>query len=158
MTAGQRCGDCRYASGSRERPSNGIVLCDIDGTLALRGDRAPHDHDSSMEDAVNWPVVRVCERLYKAGLGIVLISGRDEQYRPVTEYWLGTHKLFPYRLGLEMRKRGDNRPDEIVKRELYEQAIQSKYTVLAVFDDRNKVVRMWRDIGLLCLQVDEGDF
>ena len=31
-----------------------VVLCDIDGTIALRGDRSPYDHDASMEDAVNW--------------------------------------------------------------------------------------------------------
>ena len=143
---------------SRERPTNEIVLCDIDGTLALRGDRAPHDHDSSMEDAVNWPVVHVCNALYAAGHAILLISGREEIYRAVTEYWLGTHGLLKYRLGLIMRAEKDNRPDEIVKRELYEQKIQPHYQVGLVLDDRNKVVKMWRELGLTCLQVAEGDF
>ena len=135
-----------------------VVLCDIDGTLALRGDRAPHDHDSSMEDAVNWPVVMVCNALYASGLGVVLMSGRDECYRAVTEYWLGAHGLLKYRLDLIMRAEKDNRPDEIVKRELYERHIKPRYEVVAVLDDRNKVVKMWRELGLLCLQVQEGDF
>ncbi len=135
-----------------------MILVDIDGTLALRGDRAPHDHDASMEDAVNWPVVKVCDALHAAGHPVLLISGRDEQYRPVTEYWLATHNICPYRTGLVMRSRGDNRPDQIVKRELYEQHIQPHYSVVAVLDDRKKVVQMWRDLGLLCLQVAEGDF
>ena len=143
---------------SRERPSNGIVLCDIDGTLALRGDRAPHDHDSSMEDAVNWPVVKACNAFHAAGYGVLLISGREEIYRGVTEYWLGTPGLLKYRLGLIMRAEKDNRPDEIVKRELYEQKIQPHYQVGLVLDDRNKVVKMWRELGLTCLQVAEGDF
>ena len=135
-----------------------VVLCDIDGTLALRGDRAPHDHDSSMEDAVNWPVVKVCDAFHAAGLGVVLISGREEKYRPVTEYWLGTHGLLKYRLTLIMRAEKDSRADEIVKRELYQQQIMNRYQVMAVLDDRNKVVKMWRELGLLCLQVQEGDF
>jgi hypothetical protein len=134
------------------------VLVDVDGTIALRGDRAPHDHDASMEDGVNWPVVNLCNALHVSGLGVVLISGRDEQYRDVTEYWLGAHNIFAYRLQLIMRKRKDNRADEIVKRELYEQFVRSNYQVMAVFDDRNKVVKMWRELGLTCLQVAEGDF
>ena len=136
---------------------NKIVLCDIDGTISLRGDRSPHDHDSSMEDAVNWPIVKLCDQI-AGGYPIILISGRDEKYRAVTEYWLGAHNIFPYRLALIMRFAGDNRPDEEVKRELYEAHILGKYEVLAVIDDRNKVVKMWRSIGLTCLQVAEGDF
>jgi hypothetical protein len=135
-----------------------VVLCDIDGTLALRGDRAPHDHDSSMEDAVNWPVVKVCDALHASGLGVVLMSGRDEKYRAVTEYWLGTHGLLKYRMGLIMRTENDNRADEVVKRELYERHVKELHQVVAVLDDRNKVVKMWRELGLLCLQVQEGDF
>ena len=135
-----------------------VVLVDIDGTIALRGDRAPHDHDSSMEDGVNWPVVKVCKALHNSGYGVVLISGRDEKYRDVTEYWLGAHNIFPHRLQLIMRQRKDNRPDEIVKRELYEQFVKPNYDVFAVLDDRNKVVKMWRELGLTCLQVAEGDF
>lgn len=136
-----------------------IILVDIDGTLALRGDRAPHDHESSMEDGVNWPVVKVVDAFHAAHFGeVLLISGREEQYRDVTEYWLAAHHLMPYRIDLLMRQTKDNRPDEIVKREIYEQIVKPRYEVVAVVDDRNKVVRMWRNLGLLCLQVADGDF
>lgn len=137
-----------------------LVLCDIDGTLALRGDRAPHDHDTSMEDAVNWPIVKLCDALVASKqFKILLISGRDEKYRAVTEYWLNAHMILPYRLGLIMRYADDNRPDDVVKRELYEGFILTVYGPAAyVIDDRNKVVKMWREIGLTCLQVAEGDF
>lgn len=30
--------------------------------------------------------------------------------------------------------------------------------ILCVLDDRNKVVKMWRELGLTCLQMAEGDF
>ena len=33
-----------------------------------------------------------------------------------------------------------------------------KDDVFAVFDDRNQVVDMWRDNGLTCFQVADGDF
>jgi hypothetical protein len=136
-----------------------VILVDIDGTIALRGDRSPHDHDSSMEDAVNWPVVKVINAYVKEyEVGCILLSGRDEKYRDVTEYWLGTHNIVPYRNKLIMRKEKDNRPDEIVKEELYHNQISPFYKVEAVFDDRNKVVAMWRRLGLTVFQVADGDF
>ncbi|MBI4002758.1 MAG: polynucleotide kinase [Nitrospira defluvii] len=135
-----------------------IVLRDIDGTIALRGDRAPHDHDMSIEDGVNWPVVKVCDALQAVGLEVLLMSGRDEKYRGVTEYWLNWHNIFPYRMHLIMRPAKDDRADEIVKREMYEKYIRGQYDVVAVLDDRAKVVAMWRELGLTCLQVAEGNF
>jgi hypothetical protein len=59
---------------------------------------------------------------------------------------------------LHMRGRGDHRPDQVVKRELYERRVRPRYTVTAVLDDRAKVVRMWRELGLTVLQVADGDF
>lgn len=57
-----------------------------------------------------------------------------------------------------MRPAGDYRPDQIVKRELYEAHIAGQYDVLFCVDDRNSVVAMWRELGLTCLQCAEGDF
>ena len=57
-----------------------------------------------------------------------------------------------------MRKQGDFRPDEEVKLEIYYNEIEPRYNVIAVFDDRDKVVKMWRENGLMCCQVYYGDF
>jgi len=57
-----------------------------------------------------------------------------------------------------MRKTGDSRKDSIVKREIFEEHIKGKYRIQFVLDDRNQVVEMWRQLGLTCLQVAEGDF
>ena len=35
---------------------------------------------------------------------------------------------------------------------------EKKDRILCVFDDRDKVVKMWRDEGLTCMQVAEGAF
>ena len=59
---------------------------------------------------------------------------------------------------LIMRKQGDFRADDIVKKELYETYLKDKFNVLCVFDDRDKVVKMWREEGILCNQVYYGDF
>ncbi len=131
------------------------VLVDIDGTIALRGDRSPHAHDEAMEDGVNWSIVNLVNKL---DFPVVLISGRDMKYREVTEYWLYAHNLFVDRECLVMRHEKDNRADEIVKKELYEKFISRFYRVQWVFDDRDKVVKMWRELGLTCLQVAEGNF
>lgn len=59
---------------------------------------------------------------------------------------------------LYMRPEGDVRKDTEIKREIFDNYIRDKYRVLFVLDDRNSVVKMWRDLGLKCLQVAEGDF
>jgi hypothetical protein len=57
-----------------------------------------------------------------------------------------------------MRKTGDNRKDNIVKREIYENNILPKYYVEFVLDDRQQVVDTLRDMGLQVWQVARGDF
>jgi hypothetical protein len=53
---------------------------------------------------------------------------------------------------------GDMRNDSIVKEEIYEEHIKPRFNVRFVLDDRDRVVKMWRENGLKVLQVAEGDF
>lgn len=57
-----------------------------------------------------------------------------------------------------MRKEKDYRGDEIIKEELFKENIENNYYCVAVFDDRNRVIKKWREMGLLACQVYEGDF
>jgi hypothetical protein len=139
-------------------------LCDIDGTLALRGDRSPYDWAKVGLDTPNKHVITVARAL-AARSGLIFMSGRMEQCREETRSWLHTFVCDPAlpvcmcSSPLLMRKDGDNRPDQIVKRELFERHVQGLYEVEGVLDDRDRVVRMWReDLGLTCLQVAYGDF
>lgn len=135
------------------------VLVDVDGTIALRGDRDPYAHEHAMEDAVNIPVVNAVEAMVRAyGWKVVIISARKEKYREITDYWLWTHGLFENRAALLMRKNDDQRGDPQVKRDMYEKEIAPHYDVQTVFDDRTRVVKMWRELGLTCFQVAEGDY
>jgi predicted kinase len=138
------------------------ILVDIDGTLAIMGDRSPFEWEKVGLDSVNYPVAYLVEMLYEPhnenpANEIILFSGRDGSCREQTVKWLSDNSI-PYNK-LFMREAGDMRKDNIVKREMYEAHINGKYNVRFVLDDRDQVVDMWRrDLGLTCLQVNYGDF
>ncbi len=133
-------------------------LVDIDGTLALKGDRGPYDWHRVSEDSPNEPVITVVRALRAAGHGMIFVSGRMECCRDATAAWLSDH-LFPV-LGmlLMMRPDGDYRPDDVLKRDIYETRLRDRFDIAGVIDDRSRVVKAWREMGLTCLQVAEGDF
>jgi hypothetical protein len=136
-----------------------VWIVDIDGTLALKGDRKPFDWGRVGEDEPNDPVIAVVRALRATGCGIVYVTGRMECCRAATAAWLDANVLPSLGMLLMMRPDGDFRPDEALKREIYETRLRSLFDVAGVIDDRAKVVRMWRhDLGLTCLQVADGDF
>ena len=51
-------------------------------------------------------------------------------------------------------------PDEVLKKKMLLEFVGDEWRseVFCVFDDRQKVVDMWRDLGLTCFQVAPGDF
>jgi predicted kinase len=134
-----------------------VIICDIDGTLAIINDRSPFDASKCEQDLINTPIAEIVKTYHQLGVKIILMSGRDENFRSPTTNWLSYNKI-PYD-ELFMRKAGDQRKDSIVKKELFEAEIRGKYFVKFVLDDRNQVVDLWRlDLGLPCLQVNYGDF
>lgn len=154
-----------------ERPDYGIVprpyvadesldqayLFDIDGTLAhiVPGGRSPYDGTRVGEDSLDPAVASLLNYLEPA-FQIVLVSGRSEEYRAQTEEWLKRNGVLYD--ALHMRPAGDTRKDDVVKAELFDRHIRDRYWVQGVFDDRKRVVDMWRTLGLKCFQVQDGDF
>jgi predicted kinase len=134
------------------------VIFDIDGTLALMGDRDPFDGSKAHLDTVNESVADVLHALSYVGYEIVFLTGRKERFREVTENWLYDKHLNLWHSPVFMRPDDDDRPDWQVKYDLFNTNVRGKYDVLGVFDDRQQVVDMWRAIGLTCFQVAEGDF
>ena len=131
-------------------------LVDVDGTLALMQGRSPYDWHRVGEDDPNPPVVELVRSLRAAGNAIVVVSGRDGVARSATQAWLDRHEI-PHD-ALLLRTAGDNRRDSIVKREIFDRRIRPVWQVKGVLDDRDQVVRMWRGLGLTCVQVAPGDF
>jgi len=132
-----------------------VYLVDIDGTVAIKGDRDIYDGSKAYLDTPNWNVVRIIRMLQKTHR-IVYMTGRDAEHRRVTAEWLKTNGLIAHEL--HTRPLGDKRKDSTVKHELFNQHIRGKYNVTGVFDDRNQVVEMWRAIGLTVFQVADGNF
>lgn len=137
------------------------VGVDIDGTLAQRregeGERGPFEFARVGEDLVNEMVAHVVELLRADGLKVVLLSGRQEEFRPETEEWLRRNDL-PYD-ALVMRPLADRRRDDVVKRELYLTRVKPFWDLRVMLDDRQRVVDMWRDLGEFpCWQVAAGNF
>lgn len=130
------------------------VLCDIDGTLAHMTTRGPYDYDQVSTDSLDFEVFDILEGLYKIGYEIVIVSGRDGICREETHKWLKDHleckgiKFYHYQ-----RATGDKRPDDIVKEELLHQIIDAGFCPKMVFDDRPRVTRRWRALGLKVFQV-----
>jgi predicted kinase len=146
-------------------------ICDIDGTVALKGDRGPFDEDRVHEDRPNPVVIEQVNEKIALGYQPIFLSGRTEACYGATLKWLGLHIRYdrpgmvndygnvekPFRL--LMRPVGDHRKDSIVKRELFDKYVRNEYNVRVVYDDRDQVVKMWREeLGLTCLQVAPGNF
>lgn len=133
-----------------------IILCDIDGTLALHTERSPFEFDKLETDALNKPIANIIKFYSIHGIKIILLSGRQEEYKTQTEKWLASNSVDYYQL--YMRKKDDRRQDDIVKKELFDEYIRDNYYVKFVLDDRDRVVELWRSMGLTCLQVNYGNF
>ena len=143
-------------------PDKPLALCsDLDGTLALIGPRNVYDDKKCYCDTVDEKVASVIwAMLSHAKYQLIFMSGRQDRSRVETVRWLKDKAGFqPGSYELFMRCTGDNRPDDIVKEELYRYCILPKYDVWIWLDDRSKVVKMARErLGLTVFQVAAGDF
>lgn len=143
------------------------VLFDIDGTIALIDHRRPlldgnkpdwRSFNSKMgDDTPNYPVVDLYKTLWDSQkYQLILVSGRGEEYRRITEIWL-TWNSIPFDKVL-MRSLNDFRPDFEIKQEILDQLRAEGNEISFVVDDRSSVVDMWRSNGIVCLQCANGNF
>lgn len=133
------------------------VVVDIDGTLAHMNGRGPYDESRVDEDTFDQVVADAVQGLSVAqDTHVIVLSGRTEAAREKTEQWLQSNNF--YYDHLFMREKGDQRPDYVVKNEIYDREIIPDYDILAVFDDRDQVVRHLRKRGITVFQVAPGRF
>ena len=149
------------------------IIFDLDGTLALIDDRRTlstkdngkidwdifFDPNNINLDKPNQPVIKVAQMFKDSGFRIVILSGRLKTTKDVTKKWLENFNV-PFDV---LKMRPDNKQfkfmsDDDLKQGLLDTLFTNKEDVFAVFDDRNKVVDMWRSNGLNVFQVAEGDF
>ena len=129
------------------------IICDIDGTLAIRGDRGPFEHEKAQEDKVNTHVSNLLSIYKEKDYDIIIISGRQDRFEELTRNWLLTNSI-PFDK-LYLRNTEDNGRDSDVKKDIFMKYVKDLYEVEFVLDDRNQVVDMWRkELNLKCFQVD----
>ena len=145
------------------------IIFDLDGTLADIEDRRQlctkengkmdwnkfFDPENIKLDKPNMPVIMMAQALTAFGYKIAIFSGRSARTKDATKDWL--HKQDIKFDILKMRPERNFRPDEQLKLEWLNN-MDWKDNVEAVFDDRDKVVNMWRENGLTCMQVAYGNF
>ena len=153
----------KYTRPDESEDKKKVVLVDIDGTLAnmAPSGRGPFEWHRVGEDEPIQNVIDIVVSLHDAGYHIVFMSGRDEVCRAETIEWLHNNVLRMEewrRTELHMRPNEDFRKDSEIKSELFWKHVGEKYDVVAVFDDRQQVVDMWRNMGLTVAQVAPGDF
>jgi hypothetical protein len=143
-----------------------LYIFDLDGTLALieyrrhfvenRRNRWDEFHAACVDDLPNPAIITLAQTL-SLGADILIFSGRSDIVQPQTEDWLKKHDVLYF--SLWMRKHGDYTPDDVLKQSWYDTLSgNDKRRLVCTFDDRDRVVAMWRRNGVTCCQVAPGDF
>ena len=147
------------------------IIFDLDGTLALIDERRElstkpngkidfdklHDPSLIKHDKPNWPVIKMAQLFAEQGFKIVIFSGRSDKTATATLSWLSQSKVPFNKLVMRPHKTMGFVPDEILKKDMLDKHLNID-DVFLVVDDRQKVVDMWRNLGLTVFQVADGNF
>jgi hypothetical protein len=145
-----------------------IYIFDLDGTLANIGHRlhfvkgeGKRDWDSFFDtcdkDEPYLDIINILKKLSENGF-VWIWSGRRDSVKEKTIKWLDDHIGLDYIDRLKMRPDGDYTADNDLKESWL---LALPWTVrprLVVFDDRDRLVAMYRRHKIRCLQVREGNF
>ena len=144
-----------------------IYIFDIDGTIADLTHRLPFILQepkawdaffmAASEDKPIFEVISVARALLSLHK-ILMVTGRSEISREITEAWLKKYRVPCDKL--YMRTKDDHREDNIVKSDLLDRVLQDNpdAKIGGAFEDRQMVVDMYRERGLRVFQVAKGDF
>lgn len=151
-----------------------LYIFDLDGTLALIGHRrhyvqCPREEQNwaafsaaCVDDEPNLPVISAMLGLIESGAEVWIFSGRSDVVRAETIQWLSDHAKWHRPLdtpALTMRREGDYTPDDELKLGWLNSMLpEDRERLVAVFEDRDRMVTMWRANGVACFQVAPGDF
>lgn len=135
------------------------IIYDIDGTISKMKGRSPYDWDKVDEDFVISNVVTTIDWLADLSIlnrpKVILCTGRDGKALDKTKQWLLSNSIYADKLYI--RTEGDNRPDWIVKEEMWEEIASENY-IVGMYDDRLQVVRRARALGLKVFNVEYNNF
>lgn len=151
-------GDILPYDGHKPGRDNAVIV-DLDGTIADHSQRHWTDYGDVINDKPIHNVVNAVHNEDEMGNDIIFMSGRDDSCYEDTKLWIARTFALPAQyVILHMRVTKDNRPDFLVKEELFQKHVHGKYNVLRCYDDRDQVVALWRYKGLTCFQTAYGAF
>lgn len=152
-----------------------IWLFDLDGTISdtkhrehyVRGKKKNFNafYNACDKDGV-LPGLYLFEHLYNSWDDVYIVTGRIDTQREKTLDWLLKHtridKARRSHLSSVLRMRPAAEPmvpDQILKKRFMEE-IKASYgdeeiEIMGVFDDRNKVVKMWQENGLFVFNCNQ---
>ena len=137
-------------------------IVDMDATLCFNTTGRPFYGEGAAEgmanDIPNDPIIDLVwsYRNNMPDMTYIVLTGRDTSCREATLKWLVDYDIIPDKL--IMRPEGNCTVGDEMKKQLYKEHIEGKYNVDFVIDDSTKCVKMWRELGLTCLQPNEGKF
>lgn len=146
--------------------SKNVIIFDLDGTISCPEHRLHYVRQKKKnfdafyaevsKDKPKQDIIKIlqCLKYFQKDTEIWIVTGRSDIVKQQTIDWLKEHNI-PYN-NLVMRKHGDYTHDADLKRSwLYNGMLPDKESIWCCFDDRQRVVDMWREEGLTCLQVDQ---
>ncbi len=116
-------------------------------------------HAACVDDTPIRPVINTLTNFRMAECEVWIWSGRMSTVLAETRQWLMTHVGLTNANELRMRPTGNFTPDDQLKESwLLTMSPEDRARLVMVFDDRDRVVNMWRRNGIVCAQVAPGDF
>lgn len=136
------------------------ICVDLDGTLARMHSRSPYDWDRVDEDLLDVPVADTVEAFHSlirtTEVGKIFIcTGRDGSSLELSKKWLDHYGVAYDKIFI--RQEGDQRPDWVVKEEMWRE-ISESHCIRVLIDDRCQVVDRARALGLKVFQVEYHNF
>lgn len=140
------------------------VIIDIDNTLSLSNNRfelakkpngktdwdIAHNPKLVIEDKPNLPMIDLAKRYKKDGFKVIILTGRPDTIRFVTEKWLGKYGIEYDELYMRS-KENHYKKAYLFKKQIYETYIND--IVFCAFDDDEEIVQMWNSLGIPAFKV-----
>lgn len=158
---------------SVEETKRPLYIFDVDGTLALCEHRQHLLHDKEdkscwdtfflacEDDQPNTPIITILQHL-KPTADILIWTGRSDLVRNKTVAWLSRHTDISEEdvdAVLTMAKDGEKiAAADLKKSWLLNLSPEDRYRLVAVFEDCNDVVAMWREMNVTCCQVQLSEY
>jgi hypothetical protein len=138
------------------------VIFDIDDTISNSThrahliDKSPKNWDLYFEQLVNdspiTSTISVLKALCAEGHRIILVTGRPEKYKHITNLWLASHSI-PYDALYMRSKEYMYISNAEIKNMLLQKLKQDGFNPQLVFEDNPKAIEMWNKNNIVTLQV-----